>query len=246
MKNTLVHEANRDVTSGFTKHMLKRKYRLLYNIILRVIMGITFSRDQITQEKMHVMATIIDKLPNLNQAGLVKYKLLDQQTKFKVNSTRKVEVTKKICIIHNAKMTLMDKLPGHSWGQAGIKEYVSKFKVILWEDAPLIGFSVYDPTPTREKESIASSVLEEQLASHAAPKPKRKTLKRKQIASKPAKKAEERDVAVEVPTDKRQKKITSLLQPANESFHFRDEDSDDEIRTTEVLQCNQRRQGPVC
>lgn len=59
-------------------------------------------------------------------------------------------------------------------------------------------------------------------------------LKRKQLAFKPTKREDEGDVAADIPTDKRQKKITSLLRPAKESLHLRDEDSDAEVKVEDT------------
>lgn len=53
------------------------------------------------------------------------------------------------------------------------------------------------------------------------------------MVSKPAKRTYE-SVDVDVPFAKRQKKITSLLQPAKESLHLRDKDSDTEVTTDDA------------
>lgn len=52
--------------------------------------------------------------------------------------------------------------------------------------------------------------------------------------TKPAKRAKEGDISVEIPSNKRQKKITSLLQPTKESLHLRDEDSDTDVKNDEA------------
>lgn len=47
-------------TKGFKKPMLKRKFRLLFDIVQKVIVGITYSLDAVTQDKVRIMAAIID------------------------------------------------------------------------------------------------------------------------------------------------------------------------------------------
>lgn len=165
MKNMLLREADREVTGGFTKPMLKRKYRLLFEIMSRVTMGITSNPNQITQEKRRVMAAIIDKVPDLNWVGLVKHRFLDQQSKVKINSSRKVEVTKKISLLHKAALILMDELSGLSWHQNGMKKYLPKLKALLWKNAPLTGLSDDDLIPTKRKNSVAISAVPEGYSS---------------------------------------------------------------------------------
>lgn len=120
MKNILLRPADSHVTSGHTKPMLKRKYQLLYDIVQKVILGITFSPDQITLEKIRVMAATINRIPNLNWVGLLKHRLLNQQTKFKINEANKVVVYKKISLIHKTAMIMVDKLPNHEWDAQGM------------------------------------------------------------------------------------------------------------------------------
>lgn len=55
----LLRPADKEHVTGVTKSKLRRKYRLLFKIVSKVILGITFNPDALTAAKQHVMTAII-------------------------------------------------------------------------------------------------------------------------------------------------------------------------------------------
>lgn len=52
--------------TNLKKTMLKRKYRLLLDIIQTIIVGITFSKDGLSTEKIRILSAMIDRSKQIN------------------------------------------------------------------------------------------------------------------------------------------------------------------------------------
>lgn len=106
---------------------------------------------------MRIMASIIDKVLNMNWVGLVKHKILHEHGRFSTNKAiKKVEIEKKVSLLHKVSLILKDKIPDHEWDPKGLKTYLPRNKAILQKDVPLTGLADDDPTPTRKKEVVAA------------------------------------------------------------------------------------------
>lgn len=178
---------------------LQRKYRLLFEIVSRVILGITFSPDALTLTKQRVMTAIIEKAQDMNWLGSFKHRLLVETDKFGVNERNEVFLTKKICNIHKISIIVADKLCNHQWKEEGKKSYFARNKAFLLKDGPIPRQSDEDPKPYEPKTKPKKAKADEssgQSEAQAEPAPK-PTMKRKQMATRTK--------------EKRQKKITTLL-----------------------------------
>lgn len=138
----LLRPANRNVETNLKKGMLKCKYRLLLDIVQAVIYGITFSKDGITNQKIRILATLIDKARNINWVDMLKQRFLEENKKFfKIKATKKIDLKKNITMIHRVSMLLQEKMKNTSWEPAHLKKYVFKRKAMLTSSHHISGFA---------------------------------------------------------------------------------------------------------
>lgn len=64
------------IETNLKKGLLKRKYRLLLEIVQTVICGITSSKDGLLAQKIRILAALIDRARNINWVQMLKNKLL--------------------------------------------------------------------------------------------------------------------------------------------------------------------------
>lgn len=165
LQTVLLRLANKDQVVNVTNPLLRRKYRSLFEIVSKVILGFAFSPDALTQAKQRVMTAIIEKASDMNWLGMFKQKLLQETDKFGVNEKNEVYPKKTICFIHKVSLILVDKLLNYQWIEQGKKPSVAKFKVILEKDTLIPGQSDDDPEPynpkSKKEKATASSVQSE-------------------------------------------------------------------------------------
>lgn len=125
----LLRPADVHHTKGFIKPMLKRKFHLLFDIVQKVIAGITYSLDAITLPKVRIMAAIIDNA-KVNWQGFLKKRLLEESTKF-VEENSKVVLTSKITMLHKVSLILIDLMLGRDWSEDEMVSYVLTHKMML-------------------------------------------------------------------------------------------------------------------
>lgn len=147
LQTVLLRPANKDQVVNVKQTHLKRKYKLLFDIVSKLILEIAFSPDALTQLKQQVMIEIIEKAQDMNCLGLFKHRLLQETDKFGINEKNEVFLTKKICNNHKVSIILVDKLPSYRWSDQGRKPYLMKFKALLWKDAEIPGQPDDDPVP---------------------------------------------------------------------------------------------------
>lgn len=98
-------------TTSFVKPMSKRKYRPLFDILSKIIMGYSISLENITVAKLHCMAMIVDKVENINWVGSLKALFLQEHVKFSIDADNNVKLEKKVRNLGKVSVLLKDKLP---------------------------------------------------------------------------------------------------------------------------------------
>lgn len=101
--------------------MLKRKYRLLFEILSKTIMSYSFSPKGITAAKLRCLAALVDKTEDINWADTFKATLLQEQKKFGTDAMRNVILEEKIDNLNKVYVILMDKMPYAHWNKKGLK-----------------------------------------------------------------------------------------------------------------------------
>lgn len=81
------------------------------------------------------MAALVEKTANINWAGTFKVILLQEQTKFGIDTIRNVILEKKINNLNRVIVILIDKMPEAYWNKKGLRQY----KSLLNTDEPLPG-----------------------------------------------------------------------------------------------------------
>lgn len=124
--------------------MLKRKYKLLFDVLSKTILGISFSPEGLTSVKLHCLAAMVDRASNINWHGALKAVLVQEHQNFGVNERREVYLKKRIGNLNKVAVILRDKLPQIEWDRKGIKNY----KALLNDSAKIFGPSDSDPQIT--------------------------------------------------------------------------------------------------
>lgn len=180
---------------------------------------------------MHVLAAIIDNAVDVNWLGMFKARLMDEHKKFETDKTRNlVRLKKKITMLHKVIVILCDKLPDHDWEKSAMKSYQPVHKAILLVDEPLPPPANDDMTPTPIKPKAKKAKAASFVQSEAQPAKQKKSLKRKELAKKPAQAVEQ--AAPETPAPKKPKftiKYRKVPSMQEKQTHLRDEPSEEEV-----------------
>lgn len=108
LKDLLQH-VDSDNVINLKKGMLKRKYRLLLDIIHNVICGITFSKDDVTNQKIRILAAIIDRAHNINWVQIFKNIMLEQSKSFvKDKANKRIDLKRVVSLIMKITFLIKD------------------------------------------------------------------------------------------------------------------------------------------
>lgn len=119
------------ITKTFKNPMLKRKYKLLFDIVSKVILGVTFRKDVVTTTKLHQMSTVIDKA-DVDWLGLLKRRLLEEVSKFVVdNKFNNYVLASTINMINKVSMIFSSPMLDKQWDENKFKPYRRKQKVMM-------------------------------------------------------------------------------------------------------------------
>lgn len=102
----ILRPADAHIEINLKKGMLKRKYRLLLDVFQTVICEITFSKDGLSIQKIHILAALIDRSKNIIWVQMLKNRLIEESKKFYKNKKEKrIDLKKQISLVH--KVTLL-------------------------------------------------------------------------------------------------------------------------------------------
>lgn len=107
----LFRDADKHASHNFVKPILKRKYMLLFEILLKSIMRYSFNPENITATKFHFLAALVDQALDINWARTFKAILLQEKAKFGIDAAQNLVLEKKINNLNKVSVILMDKIP---------------------------------------------------------------------------------------------------------------------------------------
>lgn len=152
MLKELLRPADAHMETNLKKGMLKRRYRLLLDIIQTVIVGITFSKDGLSTQKIRILFALIDKSKNINWVQMLKNRLNEELKKFYENiKHKKIDLKKTINLVRKVSILLQEHMALTRWEAIDIKPFVYSRKALLTSTTTIFGSSDKDMEPTVAK-----------------------------------------------------------------------------------------------
>ncbi|KAL8517454.1 hypothetical protein ACS0TY_015626 [Phlomoides rotata] len=138
LKSSYAHHS-----TGLKKVMLKRKYRLLMDIVQKTIMGATCSQDAVTHLKIRLMGAIIDRA-EVDWSGFLMRRLIEESKRFVLDEQTNIwSAVSTVGLVTKVTELLVSFFPGKEWAEKYTKKFPNS-KLILLKNEPLPGLEDTD------------------------------------------------------------------------------------------------------